>query len=149
MTEESLRRIEGGLAITLPQEYWELMLTRGPEFKQINAETTGRLRQMVEVSANDVLILNCRERRAESRLAGLMPKWWKQFMMCGAGGRGGFHCVRLDGTCGVWRSGVETGPPKKIFESLPEYIEQAIRGSDSKIFFGGPVSTPMHQTPDV
>jgi hypothetical protein len=124
MTEESLRRVEGGLAITLPQEYWELMLTRGPELKQVDADTGGRLRRFIEFSANDILILNCRERKADSRLAEAMPKWWKQFLMFGAHG-GGYSCVRLDGTPGVWKITAEAGP-KKLFESLFEYVDHSI-----------------------
>lgn len=126
MTEESLRRVEGGLAITLPHEFWELMRTRGAELKELNAELGGRLRKSIELTANDLLILNCSERRPESEMANAMPKWWKQFLMFGTDARGGFWCVRLDGAPGVWRISPDDAA-KKQFESLADYVERAIR----------------------
>ena len=129
MTEESLRRVEGGLAITLPQEYWELMRTRGAEFKQINTDCGGHLRQFIEISANDLLILNCSERKADAAVAGALPKWWKQFLMIGTDGGRGFRCVRLDGAPGVWRIGADGSPPKKQFDSLSDYVDHALQAA--------------------
>jgi hypothetical protein len=129
MTEEGLRRVEGGLAITMPQEYWELMRTRGAELKQIDAETSGRLRPYIEMSANDLLILNCRERKAEAPIAAAMPKWWKQFLMIGVEG-GQYCCVRLDGAAGVWKIGPDAAA-KRHFESLSEYVDHAIGAARS------------------
>jgi SMI1/KNR4 family protein SUKH-1 len=129
MTEEGLRRVEGGLAITLPQEYWEFMRTRGGELKETNAELAGRLGKFIESSANDLLILNCRARKADSEMATAMPKWWKQFLMFGTDGRGGFCCVRLDGAPGVWRISADGTPPKKQFDSLADYVDHALRAA--------------------
>jgi hypothetical protein len=63
MTEDALKRIEGGLAITLPAEYRELMLARGVELRQLVKERKHRLGQFIEPTANDALITNCSERR--------------------------------------------------------------------------------------
>lgn len=129
MTEEGLRRVEGGLAITLPQEYWELMRARGAELKEINAELGGRLGAFIESSANDLLILNCRERRADAAMAKAMPKWWKQFLMFGTDGRGGYCCARLDGAPGVWRISADGAAPKKQFDSLSDYVDHALQAA--------------------
>src|SRR4051812_5007353 len=86
MTEESLKRIEGGLAITLPAEYRELMATRGAELRQLVRERKYRFGQFVQPTANDALITNCEERRPGMGTSGAYPKWWERFFLVGTDG---------------------------------------------------------------
>jgi hypothetical protein len=128
MTEEGLKRIEGGLAITLPKEYRELMLSRGAELRQLNKDTGGRLREFIEASANDVLILNCTERKPISGTTGAYPKWWEQFFLLGTDGGGGYYCLRLDGVAGVWMIGSDDdGEPEKKYPSLAKFVDHFVR----------------------
>ena len=132
MTEESLKRIEGGLGITLPQEYRDLMLARGAELRKLDRETNGRLCKALEASANDVLILNCTERKPGMGTSGAYPKWWETlwwetFVLLGTEGDGGYFCLRLDGIPGVWMIGSDDGgEPEKRFDSLAEFVDHCI-----------------------
>jgi hypothetical protein len=128
MTEEALKRIEGGLAITLPPEYRALMLARGAELRQLNRDSGGRLHEFIAASANDVLILNCSERKPISGTAGAYPKWWETFLLLGSDGGGGYFCLRLDGKPGVWMIGSDDdGKPEKKFLSLAKYVDHCVR----------------------
>jgi len=55
MTEEALNRIAGGLGITVPAAYWELMLARGEEFR------ASQLGSYLWARANEVIIENLQE----------------------------------------------------------------------------------------
>jgi hypothetical protein len=92
MTEDALKRIEGGLAITLPAEYRELMLARGVELRQLVKERKHRLGQFIEPTANDALITNCSERRPGMGTSGAVPRWWERFFLVGTDGGGTTAC---------------------------------------------------------
>ena len=80
MTEEWLKRIEGGLAITLPQEYRELMLARGAELRKLRKDASAGIRGALDLTANDVLITNCSERKPGSGTRDAYPDWWETFI---------------------------------------------------------------------
>jgi hypothetical protein len=129
MTEEGLKRIEGGLGITLPAEYRTLMVARGAELRRLIAER-GHLGQFVEASPNDVLITNCSERRPGMGTSEAYPKWWQQFFLIGTDGGGGYYCLRLDGVPGVRMIGSDDdGQPEKKFESLSDYVDHFVRAT--------------------
>ena len=127
MNEASLKRVEGGLAIILPAEFRAFMLARGAELRQINEETRGKLRQFIEATANELLILNCYERMPGSGTSDAVPQWWKEYLLIGTDGGGGFYGVCLDGRPGVWMIGSDCGEPEKKFDTLTEYVEHFIQ----------------------
>jgi hypothetical protein len=131
MTEDALKRIEGGLAISLPVEYRETMLARGAELRRLVAERGRSLGQFIEASANQALITNCSERLPGMGTSEAYPKWWTQFFLIGTDGGGGYYCLRLDGVPGVWMIGSDNGDePEKKFDSLVDYLDHFIKAAE-------------------
>ncbi|VTR95755.1 : SMI1_KNR4 [Gemmata massiliana] len=128
MTEDALKRIEGGLAIILPAEYRNFMLARGAGLREFNKACGRRLAEALDLTANDVLITNCTERKPGSGTADAYPKWWQTFVLIGTDGGGGYYCLHLDGTPGVWTIGSDDdGEAEKLHGSLSDFVEDQVK----------------------
>ena len=123
MTEDSLNRIGGGLGITVPAAYRDLMLARGAEFR------TSQLDHWFWAHPNRVIISNLEERPRPWRwsdpggTAGAYPQWWKEFFLIGDNGDCEFFCLRLDGDPAVYKIGSDDDGPEKIADSLAGFLE--------------------------
>lgn len=116
MTEEGLNRIAGGLAITVPAAYRELMLARGEEFR------ASQLGSLLWARANDVIIENLRERDPRCSLYDPYPKWWKEYLLIGTTEDNDYFCLRLNGDPAVYKIGSDDSGPEKVAKSLAAFL---------------------------
>lgn len=124
MTEDWLKRIEGGLAVALPQEYREFMLAQGAELRKLRKGADSGVMEALDLTANDVLITNCSERKPGAGTRDAFPDWWEEFFLIGTDGAGGYYCLRLDGEPGVWMIGSDTDDEaEKMHGSLAEFVD--------------------------
>jgi hypothetical protein len=138
MTEEGLKRVEGGLAITLPAALRGFLSERGAELRKMNQEDPCNMPKQINASANDLLILNCEERRPSSALSDAYPKWWETYVLLGEDGAGGCYCVWLNGRPGVWMIGSDDdGEPTQQFESVEAYADHFLELARKKKPKGG------------
>ncbi len=117
MTEEDLNRIAGGLGITLPTAYRELMLAHGAEFR------ASQLGSWIWARPDDVLSENLRERDPRCSLYEPYPNWWKEYLLIGTDDDNDYFCLRLDGDPAVYKIGSDDSGPEKLAESLPGFLD--------------------------
>ena len=121
MTAADLKRIEGGLGITIPKDYRKLMLSRGAELNAVG------LGDILFLEADNVIITNLVERKPNSGTGYAFPKWWKRFFLVGTNGGGDYYCLRLDRNRKVWMIGSDCGDkPTGMHGSLVEFVEMEI-----------------------
>jgi hypothetical protein len=116
MTEEGLNRIAGGLGITLPAAYRELMLARGTEFR------ASALDHWLWARPNTVIINNLQERDPRCGTAGAYPKWWNEYLLIGDHGDCEFYCLRLDSDPAVYKISSDDDGPEKVAKSLAGFL---------------------------
>ncbi|MHC2069277.1 SMI1/KNR4 family protein [Bremerella sp. T1] len=126
MTEAELDQIADALAVVLPQEYRELMQTRG---KWLAA--TGLLNDELSplyLKVDRIVQDNHSFRDRETMFGQTYPQWWKTFFLIGTNGAAGFYALRWDGTPGVWLlGGIFWEPePSKLYDSLAEFVEDKL-----------------------
>ena len=116
MTEDGLNRIAGGLGITVPTAYRELMFARGEEFR------ASQLGSYLWARPNEVIIENLEERDPRRSLYDPYPKWWKEYFLIGTDDDNDYFCLRMDGDPAVYKIGSDDSGPEKLAESLATFL---------------------------
>lgn len=116
MTEEGLNRIAGGLGITVPTAYRELMFARGEEFR------ASELGSYLWARPNEVIIENLEERSHLRSLYDPYPQWWKAYFLIGTDDDNDYFCLRLDADPAVYKIGSDDSGPEKLAESLAAFL---------------------------
>lgn len=111
-----MNRIAGGLGITVPQTYRELMLARGAEFR------ASQLGGYLWARPNEVIIENLQERSHLRSLYDPYPQWWKEYLLIGTDDDNDYFCLRLDGDPAVYKIGSDDDGPEKQAKSLAAFL---------------------------
>ena len=122
MTAADLARIAGGLGITVPKDYRDMMLARGAELRTVG------LGDILFLEPDEVIITNLIERKPDSGTGYAFPKWWKKFFLVGTDGGGGYYCLRLDRSRKVWMIGSDCGDkPTEVHGSFAEFVNKELQ----------------------
>lgn len=127
MTETELSRIETELGLALPAEYRQVIAAKGPTLLRLASDYTREVDRdgAVYLMVEDVINNNLRERADDSDTSYAFPEWSRTYVMIGTNGAGGFFCLRLDGTPGVWLIGSDCGDdPSRVSEDFSQHAEE-------------------------